>query len=146
MSNELKLGQALAYLHTEMASEEVHDKPLFFHHEAYVRNLYQNLTSLKKHDNISGIFESIPRSCCSPSKPFLSNNEDFFLAYTFLMSRPENMKKYSSNIMRHLNSCIWCFDIFCQVMQDYYHTTQLVMSLAEREDYAPTAATLSMAY
>ena len=53
---------------------------------------------------------------CSINQPFLENNEDFFIAL-FSDTKHDDA---CIRLYKHMNDCYPCFEIFSQVLRDYY--------------------------
>ena len=78
-------------------------------------NLYTHLLQKR-------IAMEIPVSRCKVSQPFLQNADDFFI--THLVLEPNGHREYYSSLIKHLNDCYACFEIYSQVFKDYYHALQ----------------------
>jgi hypothetical protein len=81
------------------------------------------------------VFDEIPRLTCNPSMPFLEDNDEFFLINVFLFEKVKNWQKYAPRIIRHLNSCFWCFEAYTQVMRDYYITSQKLLNMENEQSF-----------
>jgi hypothetical protein len=126
--SEISLGQALAYVKV-MGGEEIPMGGGLLSDSAqnYIKSLCRFRNDLNNDQSIQGIFAAIPEYTCQSSKSFLTNNFKFFI--TLLILRSEN---YScEKLIKHLNSCYNCFDVFCQVLRDYFHTTNDIIRKTE---------------
>ena len=126
--SEISLGQALAYVKAMNGETPPGGgKLLSDSAQSYINNLCRFRNDLNDDQLINGIFAAIPEYTCQSSKSFLTNNFKFFIA--LLIIRSEN---YScERLIKHLNSCYSCFDIFCQVLRDYFHTTNDIIIKTE---------------
>ena len=112
------MGQALGFLKTEQNRESPVNEPDIPEPEKkYLELLRNRLKLIDSNGRSTSILAQIPNQRCSLRKPYLMDNEDFFLV--FFLSDPE--KHCCVQLSRHLNKCLGCFEIFSQVMRDYYH-------------------------
>ena len=118
--SELSLGQALAYLKAIDGEEKISSfSSLSDSAQNYISNLCRFRDDLNSDELINGVLATIPNYTCQSSKSYLKNNIKFFIA--LLIIRSEN---YScEQLIKHLNSCFCCFDVFCHVLRDYFHTS-----------------------
>jgi hypothetical protein len=63
--------------------------------------------------------------------PFLSGNEDFFLQ-VFLNQHKDPV---CLELAAHLNRCYACFEIFSQILRDYYHKREELAGLKKGKNY-----------
>jgi hypothetical protein len=125
-TNESKLGWALAHLESEQLSQSTQ---LNETDRCYLDQLVQRLDDLKKNGRVATVLTKIPAQSCLHNHPFLENNDDFFIAF-FTSSKQENA---CINLFKHLNDCFHCFEIFSQVLRDYYHSNEQLRE--NREDH-----------
>jgi hypothetical protein len=113
--NEVKpnLGWALAHLQT--ANTEISRK-IPQDHLNYLEQVTNRLKVLNSDGKLIEILESLPDKGCTVDNPFLENNEDYFIA---LFSNTK-YDKACIRLYNHLNNCYHCFEIFSQVLRDYY--------------------------
>jgi hypothetical protein len=126
--SEISLGQALAYVKA-MCGEAtpMGEKLLSDSAQNYINSLCSFRNDLNNDQSIQGIFAGIPEYTCQSSKSFLTDNFKFFIV--LLILRSEN---YScERLIKHLNSCYNCFDVFCQVLRDYFRTTNDIILKTE---------------
>jgi hypothetical protein len=57
---------------------------------------------------------------CLVGKPFLQDNFDFFLRYLAGPDGEESAPVDCDRLFRHLNDCTRCFDIYTDVVQDFF--------------------------
>ncbi|MBN1782204.1 hypothetical protein JW948_13815 [bacterium] len=66
---------------------------------------------------------SIPDGFCSGHHPFLLNNHAFFVQY--LQCRQNGDPAVDcERLIRHLNDCYRCFELFCQTLHAYFQACQ----------------------
>ena len=108
-----KLGWALAHLQAKgirsAADQSGPDRDYLNHMQARYRELSHNGKS-------TVIVRQLPACPCLIDKPFLENNEDFFIT---LFSDIEH-EEVCARLYKHMNDCYPCFEIFSQVLRDYY--------------------------
>ncbi len=116
-SSAMTLGQALGFLKAEHDAEYSQDwHELSESERNYQELLRKRLKSIRANEKALEIFAGIPGEQCSRVKPHFADNEDFFLALFFI--NPQN--GHCLRLSKHLNKCLSCFEIFSQVMRDYY--------------------------
>ena len=104
----IKLGKSLAHLRlVDEFPEDIN----------FIRK-FEDKTALSQFRN--HIIKKLDRNECSFEAPFLKDNSDLFLLLLFQKEIPE----LCTNLGKHLNDCYQCFQIFSQVMQDYYQEYQ----------------------
>ena len=113
-SNAPTLGWAIAHLQTEQISQ---DQPLSDPAKTYLDHMIRRFDFLKTDGRLSSILETVPVKACIFNHPFLENNEDFFIALFSDTKQEETCIK----LYQHLNDCYHCFEIFSQVLRDYYN-------------------------
>ena len=108
------LGWALAHLQTEkkvaVAEFSEADKD-------YLDKILNRYDSMKNNGSLNKALEALPTHTCSFSHLFLQNNEDFFIA---LFSNTKH-DEACIRLYKHMNDCYPCFEVFSQVLRDYYH-------------------------
>ena len=120
----LSFGQALAYLKAiDSDQEQTSIKSL----PESARNYIHELTGCKSKLNNEGIIKklltAIPEYTCQSTDPYLQNNREFFIALLVMKSG----HFCCDQLTRHLNNCFNCFDVFCQVLRDYFHTSNNII-------------------
>ncbi len=125
----LTLGKALAYIETEMMAKIPQNAPpLAPSDNLLLQNLKNRLQNIEHSHSVLHIVSDVPKHQCSWATPYLADNSDFFLAH--LIVRNANCW-HGLNLeqqFKHLNKCFNCFEIYCQVLQDYYHTCQEIIT------------------
>ena len=76
-TNTINLGGALVYLPIAPKYSSTEPAPA---HNAYVRHIQKRYQELNRNGNLPTILEKLPENSCLINKPFLANNEDFFIA------------------------------------------------------------------
>lgn len=112
-SKHESLGWALAHLQAEgkgpAPSAADADNVLL----AKMKERYRQLSS---NGQLKAVLESLPEQSCLSEKPFLESNEDFFIVlFSDIKHEEACIKLYT-----HMNDCFSCFEIFSQVLRDYY--------------------------
>lgn len=62
----------------------------------------------------------IPNGSCFVDKPFLEGNIDFFLLYLGIAHVAKDGCIDCSRLMKHLNDCYRCFDVYCGTLQEFF--------------------------
>jgi hypothetical protein len=120
--NTLELGQALAYVRNvlDVNTDELEGiSPQQRSYLSAMQSRFIELSSKKPDD----IFKHIPRCSCNSDFPFLENNLDFFIAF-LLIGIDENNVEDHAKITKHLNDCFWCFELFTDVVRDFFYSSQ----------------------
>jgi hypothetical protein len=113
-NSDLKLGWILALL--EIGDDN--DYPSLSESESsQVELMRKRITNISSEDEAKYISDNIPNTTCPMENPFFSGNEDLFLDLFLNHHRDPVCHRLTS----HLNSCFACFEIFTQVLRDYYH-------------------------
>lgn len=122
IQSDARLGFALAYVGNVVdingdASKDLTDdgKQLI----ARVHNRYLHIAESPHGE----LFKNIPSSSCSGKSPFLLDNVDFYVAF-LLVGIDEDNNEYHAKIVKHLNDCFWCFELFTDVLRDFFHASQ----------------------
>lgn len=117
-NNTVTLGKCVAYLsfaidsNRDMSgmlpdcrdSQEMYDT---------VKSIYDDLIAMKKkHERTP-----IPAVRCS-STPFLKENARFFVAHSLVEPRQKTVE--NQDLIKHLNNCYFCFQIYSQFYKDFY--------------------------
>jgi len=115
-------GQALAYLEFEEKNGEPYSGSLLAEHELdCLTELKKRMQQLRQHKNNNEILGEIPDKMCQSEQTFLQDNIDFFLVLLFFQAQTKNRNDKCLKISTHLNTCYRCFEIFSQVMRNYYY-------------------------
>ncbi len=122
--HKLTLGQALAYLEAELTVP----KPQQIEHLTpseivLLQNLKSRLQSMEHSRSAPQILSDVPKHECHSAHPYLADNCDFFLAHIIMRKNNYPRSADFDQPFKHLNFCFRCFVIYCQVMEDYYHTS-----------------------
>lgn len=110
----LKLGWILALLEVE---DDKNHQPLPETESNQKELMRKRMLAMQSGDEARNISDSIPHTTCPMEHPFFSGNEDFFLNL-FLNHHKDPV---CTKLTAHLNKCYSCFEIFTQVLRDYYH-------------------------
>ena len=113
-SNEPTLGWALAHLQAEKTIEH---PPLSEADKSYLDHMIRRIDFLKADGRLLSVLETVPAQSCLYNHPFLESNQDFFIALFSNAKQEETCIK----LYHHLNDCYHCFEIFSQVLRDYYN-------------------------
>ena len=113
---ELKptLGWALAHLPTGTNGISTNFAP---DQRNYLVQMVDRLKMLSSDGQRTSILDSIPERGCTSTKPFLEHNDDYFI----LLFSNNRHDQACISLYNHLNNCYHCFEIFSQVLRDYYH-------------------------
>lgn len=119
-NRQIKLGKALAHL--RLVDEFADDTDFIqkFDDKEKLANFRNRLNDLISSPERNLIIKKLDYNECSFEAPFLRDNSDLFLLLLFYQDIPE----LCTNLGKHLNDCYHCFQIFSQVMQDYYQEYQ----------------------
>ena len=127
-NSEITLGQALAYLQAMDRNElPKASKSLSESAKKYINDLDRFRNDLHNEELIKDIFADIPEHTCQADNSYLSNNLKFFIALLIIQSEQHSCER----LIKHLNSCYNCFDVFCQVFRDYFHTSNEIIIKTE---------------
>jgi hypothetical protein len=127
-SSDITLGQALAYLHAMDKNELLKaSKSLSESAKKYINDLDRFRNDPHSKELIKDIFAEIPEYTCHSDKSYLNNNFKFFIALLIIQSEHHSCER----LIKHLNSCYNCFDVFCQVFRDYFHTSNDIIIKTE---------------
>lgn len=117
MNNTTNLGSALALLKADNNNiPALNGRPA----NKNVTDLRMRFIALHSAGKEARLFNNIPEGMCYGGKPFLAENTDFFLAL-FLN---ESEHAACSKLIKHLNDCYACFEIFTAIVRDYYRKYQ----------------------
>ena len=116
----IKLGKTLAHL--RLVDEFADDTNFIrkFDNKNELADFRNRLKDLTSSPDRNLIIKNLDHSECSFEAPLLKDNSDLFLLLLFQKEIPE----LCSNLGKHLNDCYHCFQIFSEVMQDYYQEYQ----------------------
>ena len=107
------LGWALAHLQTERKVESAQFSEA---DKNYLHKIVSRYDSMKNNGSFYEALEALPTHTCSFDHLFLQNNEDFFIA---LFSNTKH-DEACIRLYKHMNDCYPCFEVFSQVLRDYY--------------------------
>ncbi|MBN1406316.1 MAG: hypothetical protein JW956_00925 [Calditrichaceae bacterium] len=116
----MKLGKVLAHLRlVDEFPDDINFIQKFDDQDELVsfKNRLKHLTASQDRNVL---IEKLDHNECCFESPFLKGNSDIFLLLLFQKEIPE----LCSSLGKHLNDCYHCFQIFSQVMQDYYQEYQ----------------------
>jgi hypothetical protein len=118
------LGKSLAHL--RIVDEFANDADFIrrFENDRDLIKFKDRLKDLSTNSEYNLIIEKLDHNECSLDAPFLKDNCDLFLLLLFRKEIPQ----LCTNLGKHLNDCYQCFQIFSQVMQDYYQEYQQIYS------------------
>lgn len=85
------------------------DEDIFY----YVQEIYRDL----KQNGVKDLLV-IPSTSCSSKESVLLHNDRFFIGHTLI--NPALSKKKHDKLIKHLNDCFACFEIYSQFYKDYY--------------------------
>ena len=120
----IKLGKSLAHLRLVDEFPEDIDFIRKFEDETALSQFRNRLKDLSGSPDRNYIIEKLDQTECCFEAPFLKDNSDLFLLLLFQKEIPA----LCTNLGKHLNDCYQCFQIFSQVMQDYYQEYQNIYS------------------
>jgi hypothetical protein len=126
-SNEPTLGWALAHLQAEQTIEH---PPMSATDKNYLEPMIRRFEFLKADGRLSSVLKTVPAQSCLYNHPFLENNEDFYIALFSNTKQEETCIK----LYQHLNDCYHCFEIFSQVLRDYYYCGEELSDFYEEKD------------
>ncbi len=117
MDENLTLGRAIGYLKLQRDdSFSVETPALSPEGRDYLEKLSETLQNLKNNRAEVSLLENIPRFPCELERPYLKDNEPFFLAL-FLIP---GVKVNCADLFVHLNNCFSCAAIFSDMLRDYH--------------------------
>ncbi len=118
----MRLGFALAHLTVEITTARVSNWPeLNEHQKNSLQTLRDRREEIISNASVNRIFKAIPAYACQTEAAYLLNNEEFFIAHFLITNQNSKADKYCERLYRHLNDCYTCFELFCEVMRDYYN-------------------------
>lgn len=120
----INLGKSLAHLRLVDEFAEDTDFISKFEDKTELSQYRNRLNYLSASPDRNLIIEKLDQNECSFEAPFLKDNSDLFLLLLFQKEIPQ----LCTNLGKHLNDCYQCFQIFSQVMQDYYQEYQNMYS------------------
>lgn len=93
----------------------------------YVKEIYEDLKQ-----NGAKELLVVPSTSCSTTESILQNNDRFFIGHTLI--EPFQKKLNHDRLIKHLNNCYKCFEIYSQFYKDYYQAYQEIRrTLAKNE-------------
>ncbi len=113
-TQKVSLGWALAHLQAE---KKVQSAQVSEADKDYLHKILKRYYLMKDNGRLHEALEELPTHTCSLDHPFLQNNEDFFIA---LFSDTKH-DEACIRLYKHMNDCYRCFEIFSQILRDYYH-------------------------
>jgi len=118
-TTQITIGQVLAFLDVESTSGIQDWGQLSEVEKEFLNQMRQRLGSIKAHNTAEGIIRSLPRSSCKDGS-YIDGNRDFFLSC--LIVRHNEAQEVSDNrgFFNHMNSCCKCFEIFAEVLREYF--------------------------
>ena len=116
-------GQALAILKFEHSSGRSTQIDLSVENTERLKNLREHVKNFQA-SSLESILQKCPTSSCQTESPFLQENEDFFIALVMFKIRDEQNGKHCNPLMEHLNDCFRCFEVYSEVMREYYSNSQ----------------------
>ena len=120
----INLGHSLAHL--RLVDEFAQDQNFLrkFEGKEELSEFRSRLKDLTAGSDRNLIINALDHQECTLEAPFLKDNSDIFLLLLFQKENPQ----LCANLGKHLNDCYQCFQIFTQVMQDYYQEYQNLYS------------------
>ena len=123
-----RLGWALAHLQTEKNLSALQVSEADSDYLRYMRERYRQLS---RDGKLIAVLEKLPDRPCLMNHPFLEGNEDFFIA---LFSKTKH-DEACIRLYKHMNDCYRCFEIFSQVLRDYYRQGEALHAVkGEKQD------------
>lgn len=117
MDENLTLGRAIGYLQLQRdGSFSVETPALSPEGKDYLERLSEILQKLENQNDALPPLKNIPLYPCELDRPYLNQNEPFFLAF-FLIP---GFKMNCSDLFVHLNNCFSCASIFSDMLRDYH--------------------------
>ena len=118
---EHNIGQILAYLEAETTVNELQ---LSVTEKNFFQSMHQRLHEMNIDNSSCNNWMKIPEHECQTEKSFLEDNNEFFLSLFLNAQKQVNFDQNCLQLSKHLNNCYSCFEVFCQVMRDYYYKSQ----------------------
>ena len=120
--SSMELGQALAYIRNVLNFSGDELEGLSAQQRTYITNVHHRFVELSSNRQ-DDVYTKIPHCSCPSDKPFLTENMDFFISF-LLIGIDEADEKSHAKLTKHLNDCFWCFELFTDVVRDYFHASQ----------------------
>lgn len=117
--NSFTLGKSIAYLSYVIKSKQDTKSLIGPDNAMQLQNLIHVHACMQ--DNAGEARLSIPDHSCAAQEPFLLGNERFFIAHLLFDSLN---KTDHHHLIKHLNDCHACFQIYCQFFKDYCQACQ----------------------
>jgi hypothetical protein len=115
MNMDEKLGRALARLVLETKHDALNDGSAASGQGEMMRTLRERLSGLKASGTGGRGVSGLPEKECAQHGAYMEGNVDFFLDH--LLSR--NRENACPGLIRHINDCYRCFEIYAGVMRGY---------------------------
>ena len=119
----ISFGQALAILEFEQTNSQSAQINLSAVSAEKLQNLREHVKIFQGR-KLDVVLQKYPRGLCQTERPFLHDNEDFFIALLMFKIRDEQNGKHCNPLLEHLNDCFLCFEEYSEVMRDYYSKSQ----------------------
>jgi hypothetical protein len=124
---ESTVGKILAYLKTERTTNKKNIfKSISEKEKNCLQSLRQQFGKINSQNIASELFQQIPEHECQTEQAFLENNKTFFLCLILIDPKDDDFDKCCTRLSSHLNNCFRCFEIFSQVMVDFYYESQKI--------------------
>jgi len=117
----LTLGRAIACLKFEEQIDH-HNFNQSFQDDDFLNSLRLRAASLENDKFKSANVDGIPENGCYLDQLYLDNNPDFFL--NLFLNGPQN--GVCVKLTQHLNNCFGCFQVFTEVIRDYYQQSHSI--------------------
>jgi hypothetical protein len=121
--NEARLGWALAHLQTGQSGTSL---TVSGPESGYLTHIQERYRQLHSDGQLLKILDRLPGQPCLIDRPFLEGNEDFFIA---LFSNTKH-DEACIRLYKHMNDCYPCFEIFSQVLRDYYQQGEALRTVS----------------
>ncbi len=123
-----KLGWALAHLQAERTTTSSQLTPS---EQDYLEHMKDRFKLLNGNGKMVSLLENLPDRTCLINQPFLADNEDFFIA---LFSDTKH-DEACIRLYKHMNDCYPCFEIFSQVLRDYYRQGEVLKESFQEKNH-----------
>jgi len=117
-----RMGWALAHLQTGQNRISL---TLSESENVYLTHMKERHRQLHSDGQLIKILDRLPGQPCFIGQPFLEGNEDFFIALFSEVKHDEACIR----LYKHMNDCYACFEIFSQVLRDYYQHGENLQAL-----------------
>ena len=116
-------AEALAILEFEHTSGQSAQIDLSVENTERLKKLREHVNNFQS-SGLDSILQKCPTGPCQTESPFLQENEDFFIALVMFKIRGEQNGKHCNPLIEHLNDCFRCFEVYSEVMRQYYSNSQ----------------------